>query len=222
VNYIYTKTTDAVSTYLAGILKTHLLQGEKVLWLLSGGSAITTAVTVARQLHGYDVSKLAVTLVDERYGAIGNANENWQQLLDAGFVLDGADLYRPLQGKDRAKTTRAYGQWLATHYDDSDYSIGLFGIGTDGHTAGLKPGTPALQATGWATDFVGDDFERFTVTFDTIKQLDEVIIQVIGSDKAEMLDKFQKQNLSLDVQPAQILKSIKNSTLFTDYKEISL
>ena len=92
-------------------------------------------------------------------------------------------------------------------------------MGTDGHTAGLKPDTSAVDATGWASAFTGNDFERITMTFDAIKQLDEVVLQAMGADKTAILDSLLHEDLSIKTQPAQVLKSVAQSTIFTDYKE---
>lgn len=222
MKYIYTLSRTDVADALAQTIKEHLNADERVLWLLSGGSALATAVLVADQLSGTDTSKLAVSLVDERYGPLGHANENWQQLLDAGFTLPTAELYRPLVGKDRAVTTQAFSQWLQAHITGADYSVGLFGIGADGHTAGIKPGTLSTVASGWATDYESTDYERVTMTFEAIEHLSEGMIQAIGPDKAEVIAQLLHQDIARTEQPAQVLKSLKKSTLFTDYKETTI
>ncbi len=218
MNYVHVTDTEPATKYLAETISSHLAAGEKVLWILSGGSGGKVCAEVSKQLKG-DLSNLATTLSDERYVPLGDPDENWQQLLDYGFSVPGATTYRPIQGKDRATTAADLGEWLKTQYDQTDYKIGLFGMGTDGHTAGLKPDTTAVTASGWATDFSGNDFERITMTFGAIKQLDEVVIQAMGDDKTEVLDILIHQDLPPETQPAQILKSVAKSTLFTDYKE---
>lgn len=218
MKYVHVADTEPAIQYLADTITSHLAAGEKVLWILSGGSGGKVCAEVSKRLTG-DLSNLATTLSDERYVPLGDPDENWKQLIDFGFSVPGATTYRPIQGKDRASTTTDLGEWLKTEYGKANYKIGLFGMGTDGHTAGLKPGTTAVTATGWATDFSGDDFERITMTFDAIKQLDEVVIQAMGTDKGEALDTLIHQDLSPETQPAQVLKLIAKSTLFTDYKE---
>lgn len=222
MNYQYTVSHEATVSYLTQTLLTHIHDGEHVVWLLSGGSAIDTAVAVSRSLADHDLSKLSISLVDERFGPVGHADENWQQLLDRGFKLEGAELYRPLRNLERTATAQAFSDWLQAHITDADYSIGLFGIGADGHTAGIKPHTSATAASGWATDFAGEDFERVTMTFSAIKSLDEVVIQALGTDKAPVIERLLHSDISPDDQPAQVLKSVKKSTLFTDYKEGSV
>jgi 6-phosphogluconolactonase/glucosamine-6-phosphate isomerase/deaminase len=219
MNYRYTKTPEPVIKYLVETLTAHLEAGERVLWLVSGGSCIQTTVTVAKWLSAISTDKLAFSLVDERYGPVGHPDENWQQLLDAGFALDDAHLYRPLSGTNRTETTRTFNDWLSNEFGQSDYVIALMGIGADGHTSGIKPNSPAVTAAHWATDYQSEDYERITTTFDAIRRFDEVVIQAIGPDKAETVKNLIHHDISLAEQPAQVLKQVKQSTLYTDHKE---
>lgn len=218
MNYVHVSDTGPVIEHVAKTIQTHLDNGEKVFWVLSGGSGGKVCAEVSKRLTG-DLSGLITTLSDERYVPSDDPDENWRQLLDYGFSVPEATVYRPIQGKDRATTAADLGKWIETQFAESDYRIGVFGIGADGHTAGIKPNTSAVTATGWATDFTGDDFERITITFDVIKQLDEVVVQAMGTDKAAVLDTLLHQDLPITTQPAQILKAVAKSTIFTDYKE---
>jgi 6-phosphogluconolactonase/glucosamine-6-phosphate isomerase/deaminase len=218
MEYVHVTDTGPVTKYLAETISSHLAAGEKVLWVLSGGSGGKVCAEVSKRLTG-DLSGLATTLSDERYVPLGDTDENWQQLLDYGFLVSGATMYQPIQGKDRATTAVELGEWLKSQYAIADYRIGLFGMGTDSHVAGLKPHTSAMTATGWATDFSGDDFERITMTFDAVSKLDEVVLQAMGPDKASVIHTLLSETLPRNVQPAQVLKSVAKSTIFTDYKE---
>jgi 6-phosphogluconolactonase/glucosamine-6-phosphate isomerase/deaminase len=219
MNTIVTDTAQSVIDDLTNTLRQHLQAGERVLWLISGGSNIDTAVKVARALHGVPTETLSVSLVDERYGDIGHSNENWQQLLDQGFNLPDATLYRPLIGASRHDTTIAFGQWLGDQFGQADYTVGLLGIGADGHTAGIKAGSDATTAQGWATDYTWDDYQRITTTFDALTRIDQAFIAAIGSDKIPTIRQLIHHDIEPSIQPAQVLKRIKKSTLYTDYRE---
>jgi 6-phosphogluconolactonase/glucosamine-6-phosphate isomerase/deaminase len=222
MDYVVVDTPQPAIDHLVKTITEHLRSGERVLWLLSGGSGAKVCLEVAKRLKVEPLEKLFVTVSDERYGNIGHADENWQQLLDAGFMLPGATLYRPLQGLDREETTKQFGAWLEMHIKEADYSIGLFGIGPDGHTAGIKPFSPAAESDAWAAAFTGEDFERITMTFPAIESLDEAVIQAMGAEKASTLNQLLRTQVEYAAQPAQVLKSVKKSTLYTDYKEDSL
>ncbi len=217
MKYIHATDTEPVIQYLTDTLSSHLAKGEKVLWILSGGSGGKVCAEVSKRLTG-SLDNLITTLSDERYVPFGDIDENWQQLIDGGFSVPGATTYRPIAGKNRATTAKELGDFIKKAIDEADYKIGLFGIGTDGHIAGLKPETSAVNAAGWTTDFTGDDFQRITMTFDAIKHLDEVILQAMGPDKTNVIEALLYQDLPITEQPAQILKSFDKSILFTDYK----
>lgn len=217
MKYIYTKTPiEKAATFTAGKIINHLDKGERVLWLLSGGSSLLIAIETSKKLAGINLSRLFVTMTDERYGEIGHSNENWQHLINAGLDLPGANLYRPLIGKNIEQTTEKFNDWLADKLQNTDYKFGIFGIGNDGHTAGIKPRSTAVTSTNLATFLIGDDFERITITFNTIMQIDEGVIQVSGKDKKSVIKDITNKTLPLHDQPAQILKIIPGIVLYTN------
>jgi len=220
MEYRHVESIEPVADYLAAQIKDHLSSGERVLWLVSGGSGIEVGCLAAQKLAGLDLSNLAVTLTDERYGEVGHPDENWQQLLDSDFALPGALLYRPLTGEARDITATRFGDWLAGQVEKADYSIGLFGIGTDGHTAGIKPDSAAIGGRGWALDFTGEDYERITMTFSAIEALDEVVVQAMGAGKAGVIRQLLHEDTSPEVAPMQVLKHVRTGTLFTDVEEV--
>lgn len=212
---------EQVVPYLVQTIKQHLENGEKVLWLVSGGSGIAVSSEVSKQLVGSDLTGLYVTLTDERYVPFGSKDENWQQLLEAGFDLPGATTYRVIQedAVNREITASAFEKTLEDWLDIADFSIGLFGIGPDGHTSGIKPGSPAVSEERWVSEYQGEDFERITTTPLFIPQLDEVVTYAAGKPKFETLAKLIHENVPVDEQPAQVLKEAAKSILFTDYME---
>lgn len=210
------------ANHIAAAIKQHLTKGERVLWLLSGGSGAAIAVAASQHLVGIDLTNLSITMTDERYGPLGHASENWQQIINAGFEAPGATLYRPLSGQTITDTATAWGAWLTNALDSADFSIGVFGIGSDGHTAGIKPHTSAATATGPIAAFTGDDFERLTITFPVIKRLSEIVIQATGDDKTAIINKLVSGHAALDDMPAQILTTIPASTLYTTVKQENL
>lgn len=71
------------------------------------------------------------------------------------------------------------------------FDLVFLGMGTDGHTASLFPGTKALDET--LRTYVANEVpqletKRLTLTFGAINSAANVIVLVAGKDKAEMLD----------------------------------
>ncbi len=194
----------------------HLDKDERVLLLLTGGSGLAIANHICDQLKSIKKNNLYVSVTDERYGDVGHKDENWQQLLNNGFNLPGANLYRPLNGKSRNKATTDFSNWLTEQIYKADYKIALFGFGTDGHTAGVKPHTEAVDSPNFADSFTGEDFERITMTPKAISLLDEAIIQASGIAKIPVLSSLMNETIDIHDQPVQVLKSVPVVKLFTN------
>lgn len=222
MKYIYTDTPiEKAATQTANKLIEHLNKGERVLLLLSGGSGAAIAIAMAKKLSGVKLTNLFVTMSDERYGKIGHPDENWQQLLDGGFDLPGATMYRPLVGQNIQKTTELFNEWLYEQFKMADYKFGIFGMGSDGHTAGIKPSSNAVISTDLAAH-LSADFERITITFPAIKKINEAVVQASGADKRAVISDLIYKDLPLDKQPVQILKKIPQIILYTNNKREKL
>jgi len=223
MQYIYSD--DPIShsaNYLSNVIVDALKTKRHVLWLLSGGSSIPIAIKASQNLKDMDLSNLYISMTDERYGKPSHANENWQQLLDGSLVLGNANYWRILNNQSIQKETEDFSDWLANQLKLSDCKIGIFGMGPDGHTCGIKPHSPAVKSNEFAAYFTGDDFERITITPKTVEQIDYGIIQISGSNKKQALSNLINQELDTDTMPAQVLKRIKNSIIFTDIKKEEL
>lgn len=211
-------TIQPVADHIASRLINHLAAGEKVLWLVPGGSSIRIAVLVSRMLVGVSLSNLTVMLTDERYVMVGHDDSNWHQLQQEVFTLPGATMIPVLEGEDMAMTTTAYAHHLSTKLHDNDYRLGFFGIGSDGHTAGILPHSPALLSNDYAASYDAGNYKRVTMTELAIKCLDEVVVYATGEAKWPVLDDLEKTNMSPQDQPAQLLKSVPKLIVFNDYK----
>ena len=95
-------------------------------------------------------------------------------------------------------------------------------MGADGHTAGIKPSSKAAKSTGIAESFTGDDFERITISLVAITRIDEAIIQASGTNKKPIIHDLLYYESSLEDQPAQVLKSIPESTIYTNNRKEEL
>lgn len=208
-----------VAPFVASRILAQLQQGKKVLWLLSGGSGAKVCIEVSRLLKDHDLSNLFATMSDERYGDIGHPNENIQQLLDGGFSLERATLYRPLNGTSVEDTTSLFSSWLTDIYHTVDYRIAVLGVGEDGHTCGIKPHSPAVTSTTAASHFVGEDFERITITATSLRRIDEGVVQAYGENKHAVIERFIEGRGELNDFPMLAIRDIPRVTIFSDYKE---
>lgn len=219
LNFIRSTELDTLSSLLAERISTRLETG-RVTWLLSGGSSIDLAVKTRVRLVA-NLSNLTVSLIDERFGPAGHADSNWQQLGIAGFDFNGLNGRPVLTGKDISHTVSEFNVFLSDILSGSGYIMGLFGMGADGHTAGILPGSSAVGSAQLATSYLGPDYERITVTPRFIKAIDEAYLYAAGSSKIEQIKRL-KASLPTEDQPAQALKQAKTLVIIGDYEGVDL
>lgn len=213
-----TKVDDAANFIALSILN-QLKLNKHVLFFATGGSSISVGVKVAELVKDdKSINNLTVMLTDERYGPLNHINSNWYQLIQKGFNLPGAILIPILIGEDINKTTKKFNAVLHEEFRKAEYKIGLFGIGTDGHTSGILPNSIAVNSKDLACSYNTPIFSRITITPEAIKKLDEAVVWVQGEQKWEVL-KDLKKDVNIIKQPAQILKKVPLLTIFTDYNK---
>jgi 6-phosphogluconolactonase/glucosamine-6-phosphate isomerase/deaminase len=213
INLIKTSEIDKIVTRIEGDVS-KLASSNKVLFLIAGGSAIGLAVKLRLALDDV-ASNISFTLTDERYGPAGHVDSNWKQLLSEGFKLAGTEYYEVLQDKTAQQTIAAFNDYLKS--SDAKYKIGLFGMGADGHTSGILPGSPAVDAKDFVAYYEAPDFKRITTTPAFIETLDFAYLYAMGENKHQQIERLGESH-EISEQPAQVLKRVKNLIVFNDYK----
>ena len=166
---------------------------------LAGGS---TPRRVYELLAGDDLSplidwtKVHVFFGDERCVPPDHADSNYRmasESLLARVTLPAENVHRMTGEGDAVANARLYEEELRTFFDDADwpcFDLVLLGIGDDGHTASLFPGTAALEerqawvAANWVEKF--NSF-RITLTAPAINHAAHVLFLVTGAAKAATL-----------------------------------
>ena len=217
VEYIKIESAQPVIDYLSVTISEALVQGKAVLWLMTGGSSINIAVEVSKRLKDMPLKKLHITLTDERYGAVGHADSNWFQLEQAGFNLDEAELHPVLIGETMENTVINYAEQLNKCLNEVNFRIGLFGIGQDGHVAGILPNSPAVNDQALAIGYDASPYRRITITPNVIAQLDQAVVYAVGHKKWPIIMQLDA-SLPINEQPAQALKTVPKLMIFNDYK----
>lgn len=212
------KLAEEAAQALADKIASKLSLGKQVLFFATGGSGIDVCVKFSEILKNKPHQNLTVTLTDERYGPVGHADSNWQQLLEKGFSLPEARFLPALTGDDVQTTCQKLNQALELELKKDSYKIGLFGIGADGHTAGILPHSEAINSGDLAYTYKTEKFERITITPKAILALDEAVVYAKGEEKWKTLRDLE-QDKDIHDQPAQILKTVPLLTMFTDYQK---
>ena len=99
------------------------------------------------------------------------------------------------------------------------FDLVLLGIGEDGHTASLFPGTPALDVT---DRFVIENpveklgTVRLTLTVPAVNAAKRIIFLVAGEGKAETLEEILEGHANPREYPAKLIRSEGGATWMVD------
>jgi 6-phosphogluconolactonase/glucosamine-6-phosphate isomerase/deaminase len=210
-------TPEAAAAALSDALLHALDKHSRVLWLVPGGSNIAVATAAMATIPDDATSRLHIMLSDERYGEVGHADSNFRQIEDSGFNARQAVLLPVLTaGADIEETTRAYAECFEREQAAAGALIALLGMGPDAHIAGILPGSPAASAESLTTHYRSDPFERITLTFPALKNIDIAFVGAYGKAKQTALASLQAGNKPLTEQPCQILHTLPEVYVYND------
>jgi 6-phosphogluconolactonase/glucosamine-6-phosphate isomerase/deaminase len=206
-------------------------KSQSILLLLSGGSSFA----VFDSIHASNWNNITITMLDERFEE-NNAHNNFSQLENTEWYRqvkeNGATFISTkiepgeTQEKTAQKWENSLKQWTKENPNGS--IIALFGIGPDGHTAGIFP-SPENQQT-FDTLFLNDHFVtsydasgknefplRITTTHTFHKLISHAYISLKGEEKQQMFKKFIKNETPLHELPAKILFSLPDVTIAINF-----
>ena len=93
----------------------------------------------------------------------------------------------------------------------------LLGLGDDGHTASLFPGTEAPTVRDcWATVGRGKGLDRITLTAPVLSAARQVIFLVSGAGKQEALRRLVDPDESSDRTPARLVQPASDVLILAD------
>lgn len=205
---------------------------RKTVLFLSGGK--TPAALYETLAKEQIITPAAVALIDERFGEPMHDNSNELMIAKTGFLSylekQNIPFYSMLQADmTQEEAVAKYDQTVRDLFFKFPKSIGIVGIGTDGHIASIFPNTKDFTNplfTEKSYDYVagashpGDYGKRITLTYAGLELLDTFLVFVFGKEKKKAL-KATLQPGPLAKIPARFLSlpAISKKTLFiTDQK----
>jgi 6-phosphogluconolactonase len=206
------------AAWISGYLKTTITQRGSATFAVSGGS---TPATMFKALAAYDIDWRSVHLfqVDERLAPEGSSDRNLTQLRDCliNLIAIPASNVHPMPvNEEMPPDARAhlYEQMLSK-FAPGGLDLVHLGLGSDGHTASLVPGDPALAVADRSVTFTGlyKGFRRLTFTYPELAKAHALVWLTPGADKAHPL-----KQLLLD-DPAIPAGRVRNrqQTVFCDH-----
>lgn len=172
----------------ADIIESELEASQQTLIGLAGGST-------PRPMHNelvrrsLDWSTAAAWIPDERWVSPEDDDSNQRMARETLTDQVGLRLLAPdTTGGDPEAAAMAYGDSIAPLLmDETTRSITMLGIGADGHTASLFPGTEGVEdaSRSYIANYVPQlETWRITATFGLLAESDVVIFLVTGPSKA--------------------------------------
>ncbi len=231
ISFVKADSPDNGIKTLAEEIGSRLVKGEKVSWLVSGGSNIPISVRVMKAVRagveGDPISSLTVALTDERFGPVGHKDSNWKQLEDAGFDFSGVEAVAVLPRSDLGmnptlnEAVSNYSKNVMAAMTNADFIVAQFGIGADGHIAGILPGSPAAASKEFVCAYEVSPFKRITLAFPALRKIDTAYAFVFGESKEEAMGRLRdaargKSNETLEKLPSLVLNEMRKAVVYSD------
>lgn len=217
---------DAAADHFVDLAARAIADRGRCAVALAGGStprAMLTRLARPPRSEAVDWARLHVFWGDERCVPPDMDASNYRLAADAllGSVLIPPDNIHRIRGE--ARPTRAaliYEDEMRAYFRTSQlpvFDLVLLGLGGNGHTASLFPGTAALrERERWAVaqyvEVVG--MWRVTLTPPIINNAAQVTFLVAGADKAAALAHVLRGPYEPDVWPAQLIQPTHGGPLW--------
>jgi 6-phosphogluconolactonase len=175
--------------------------------MLSGGRTPLPAYREVAARKPKPAKGLHLLFSDDRYVPVTSESSNYfqsRQLVDA-LALPDAQVLRVRTELPLQEAADDYGRQLTRMLDPGvTITLGLLGLGADGHTASLFNTTHLEQARGKLAIAVQrpDGLQGVSVTPDLLSKVAEPLFLVTGADKHAIVEEFLKSDSRLTARKA--------------------
>lgn len=215
--------------YVSDLLATHI--DQPLLLLIAGGSSLSILDYINPEYLGNNIT---VTVTDERFTDDVEHN-NFAMLQTTPFYddliqVDAFCINTQLFSEDtldihRARFEKNIRDWQKEF--PKGIIIGVFGMGSDGHIAGIIPGIYNQEE--FNNKFDGEQYVadvnalgknehplRITTTFSFMRLVNFSVFFITGESKRSALEMALAKDGSLFETPARIMQEMKRPEIFTD------
>ena len=181
---------------------------------LSGGSTpepVYRRLTQPPYASAIDWSRVRIYFGDERCVPPESDQSNYHMVRGAmleALPIPQQNVFRMRGEIDPEQAATEYGRLLKEHFGDAGLDLILLGMGDDGHTASLFPGTAALHESKHrcVANFVPKlNAWRITLTAPFINRADAVAFLVSGQGKAARVQEVISGPRDPDRLPSQLV-----------------
>ncbi len=217
------KLNDRLALWICDLVESVLQNQEYFTLALSGGEtpkALYKKLASEQYLQKISWKRVHVFWGDERCVPFederNNANMAYTNLLDH-VDIPQAQVHKMRVDIQPSFAAKDYENILQTYFGNTQnsFDLVLLGVGDDGHTLSLFPGSSAIEETqAWAGAVYNEEQKMYRITLmpSIVNKASHVAFVVTGKNKSAILHHVIEGRYEPDVLPAQIIKPV-NGTL---------
>jgi 6-phosphogluconolactonase len=219
-----------LAEWITGLIEEKLLVQSRFCIALSGGNTpkkLNELLASSPYRERIDWRKVHVFFGDERAVPFEDERNNARMAFDT--LLDKVDVPRNQihimqTGLGPEKAAGEYESVLRENFGgdeknlpETTFDLILLGMGDDGHTLSLFPGTPVIhEEKKWVTSFflAAQDMHRITITKNIANRANYIVFLVSGGGKAHALREVLEGQYNPDLYPSQVIEPVHGELHF--------
>lgn len=208
--------SNDLAAWIGEYINEVLAKRDRFTFVLSGGSTPKALYSLLskspyketipwEKIYFFWGDERAVPYEDDR----NNARMCYEELLNKVPVV-ASHIHVMRTDIDPLESAKEYENILNAYFENADttFDLVLLGMGDDGHTLSLFPGTAVIHETEKdATAFflAAQDMYRITLTAPIVNRSASVVFMAVGGGKAETLKSVLEGEKNVDKFPSQII-----------------
>jgi 6-phosphogluconolactonase len=209
--------SKAVAAWIVDTIAKVLQTQDRFTIALSGGSTpqkLHTLLAASPYKEQIDWTKLHVFWGDERAVPFEDNRNNAKMAYDTllnHVPVPASQIHIMRTDMEPGAAATAYEKILHQYFDGkaTSFDLVLLGMGDDGHTLSLFPGTAVVHETQqWVTSFFlpQQEMYRITLTKTITNKAARVAFLTTGAGKADALKEVLQGNYNPNLYPSQVIK----------------
>jgi 6-phosphogluconolactonase len=211
--------SHALAEWITSLIEETLTRREQFSFVLSGGSTpkkLNTLLSSSPYKERIDWRKIHVFWGDERAVPLEDERNNAKMAFDT--LLNKVDIPKEqIHIMDTSLSPEAaaiqYEEILFEYFGSEvlparTFNLIILGMGDDGHTLSLFPGTPVIhEEKSWTSSYFlkAQDMYRITLTKNIVNHSDHIVFMVSGKEKAHAIHEVLEGDRNPDLYPSQVI-----------------
>lgn len=220
--------SQELATWIMEDIQKVLKEKELYTFVLSGGSTpkeLYKLLAAPPYRENIDWGKIHFFFGDERYVPFEDERNNGNMANDTllkHIPVPQEQIHYMNTAVSPEQSAKDYEKMLHGYFNGHSYTFDLvlLGMGDDGHTLSLFPGTEVInEQRNWVKSYFVEklDMDRITLTPPVVNRASSIIFLASGEKKSAILKKVIEGKFMPDVYPSQIIKPLDgNLTWFVD------